>query len=84
MYSRHSRVTPADMSIAVITGGNSGIGRAAAVALAERGFDVGIVWYSEEQRARDAVAECERHGVRAEERQGDLEQVPESDASQMR
>jgi NAD(P)-dependent dehydrogenase (short-subunit alcohol dehydrogenase family) len=31
------------MSIAVITGGNSGIGRAAAVALAERGFDVGIV-----------------------------------------
>jgi NAD(P)-dependent dehydrogenase (short-subunit alcohol dehydrogenase family) len=68
------------MSIAVITGGNSGIGRAAAVALAERGFDVGIVWYSEEERARDAVAECERHGVRAEARRADLEQVPGSDA----
>ena len=53
------------MSIAVITGGNSGIGRAAAVALAERGFDVGIVWFSEEERAREAVAECEAHGVRA-------------------
>jgi NAD(P)-dependent dehydrogenase (short-subunit alcohol dehydrogenase family) len=68
------------MSIAVITGGNSGIGRAAAVALAERGFDVGIVWYSEEERAREAVAECEAHGVRAEARQADLEQVPGADA----
>ena len=45
------------MPIAVVTGGNSGIGRAAAVALAERGFDVGIVCYSEEQRSREAVAE---------------------------
>jgi len=68
------------MSIAVITGGNSGIGRAAAVALAERGFDVGIVWFSEEERAREAVAECEAHGVRAEARQADLEQVPGADA----
>jgi NAD(P)-dependent dehydrogenase (short-subunit alcohol dehydrogenase family) len=68
------------MSIAVITGGNSGIGRAAAVALAKRGFDVGIVWYSEEERAREAVAECEAHGVRAEARQADLEQVPGADA----
>ena len=68
------------MSIAVITGGNSGIGRAAAVALAERGFDVGIVWFSEEERAREAVAECEAHGVRAEARRADLEQVPGADA----
>ena len=67
------------MSIAVVTGGNSGIGRAAAVALAERGFDVGIVWFSEEERAREAVAECEAHGVRAEARQADLEQVPGAD-----
>jgi NAD(P)-dependent dehydrogenase (short-subunit alcohol dehydrogenase family) len=68
------------MSIAVITGGNSGIGRAAAVALAQRGFDVGIVWHAEEERAREAVAECEGHGVRAVARQADLEQVPGSDA----
>jgi NAD(P)-dependent dehydrogenase (short-subunit alcohol dehydrogenase family) len=68
------------MSVAVITGGNSGIGRAAAVALARRGFDVGIVWHAEEERAREALAECESHGVRAEARQADLEQVPGSDA----
>jgi NAD(P)-dependent dehydrogenase (short-subunit alcohol dehydrogenase family) len=62
------------MSIVVITGGNSGIGRAAAVAFAERGFDVGITWHSEEERARDAVTEIESHGVRAEARHADLEQ----------
>jgi NAD(P)-dependent dehydrogenase (short-subunit alcohol dehydrogenase family) len=69
-----------NMSTAIVTGGNSGIGRATAVALAERGFDVGIVWYSEEQRARDAVAEIEGHGVRAQARRADLEHVPGSDA----
>jgi NAD(P)-dependent dehydrogenase (short-subunit alcohol dehydrogenase family) len=68
------------MAIAIVTGGNSGIGRAAAVALAERGFDVGIVWHSEEERAREAVAECEAHGVRAQARHADLEQVPGADA----
>jgi NAD(P)-dependent dehydrogenase (short-subunit alcohol dehydrogenase family) len=68
------------MSIAVITGANSGIGRAAAVALARRGFDVGIVWYSEEERAHEAVAELQGHGVRAEARRADLEQVPGADA----
>ncbi len=69
-----------DMSVAVITGGNSGIGRAAAVALAKRGFDVGLVWHAEEKRAREAVAECEGHGVRAQARHADLEQVPGADA----
>jgi NAD(P)-dependent dehydrogenase (short-subunit alcohol dehydrogenase family) len=68
------------MPIAIVTGGNSGIGRATAVALAQRGFDVGIVWHAERERAREAVAECEGHGVRAEVRQADLEQVPGADA----
>jgi NAD(P)-dependent dehydrogenase (short-subunit alcohol dehydrogenase family) len=68
------------MPIAVVTGGNSGIGRATAVVLAERGFDVGIVWHAEERRAREAVAEIESHGVRAEARQADLERVPGADA----
>jgi len=67
------------MSIALITGGNSGIGRAAAVALAARGFDVGITWHSEAERAGEAVAECESHGVRAVARHADLERVPGDD-----
>jgi NAD(P)-dependent dehydrogenase (short-subunit alcohol dehydrogenase family) len=68
------------MAIAIVTGGNSGIGRAAAVALAARNFDVGIVWHSQEERAREAVAECEAHGVRAQARHADLERVPGADA----
>ena len=68
------------MPVAIVTGGNSGIGRACAVALAARGFDLGIVWHSEEERAREAVAECESHGVRAVARHADLEQVPGADA----
>ena len=68
------------MPVAIVTGGNSGIGRAAAVALARAGFDVGIVWHAEEERAREAVAECEAEGVRAEARHADLERVPGADA----
>ncbi len=68
------------MPSAIVTGGNSGIGRAAAVALAARGFDVGIAWHADEDRAREAVAECETHGVRALARRADLERVPGADA----
>jgi hypothetical protein len=60
------------MAVAIVTGGNSGIGRAAAVALAERGFDIGIVWHSDEENLRETVAECEGHGARVEARQADL------------
>jgi NAD(P)-dependent dehydrogenase (short-subunit alcohol dehydrogenase family) len=67
------------MGVAVITGGNSGIGRASAVALARAGFDVGIVWHDDEQRAREAIEECEQEGVRAEARHADLERVPGAD-----
>ena len=70
----------ARMPAAIVTGGNSGIGRATSVALAAHGFDVGIVWHSEEERAREAIAECESHGVRAVARQADLEAVPGADA----
>jgi NAD(P)-dependent dehydrogenase (short-subunit alcohol dehydrogenase family) len=68
------------MPVAIVTGGNSGIGRATAVALARRGFDVGITWHSEEERANETVQECRSHGVRAEARHADLEQVPGADA----
>jgi NAD(P)-dependent dehydrogenase (short-subunit alcohol dehydrogenase family) len=60
------------MPIAIVTGGNSGIGRATVVALAEAGHDVGFTWHDKEQRAQEAVAEIEGHGRRAEARQVDL------------
>ena len=61
------------MPIAIVTGGNSGIGRATTVLLAERGFDIGFTWHGDEERAREATAEIEQHGVRAASRHMDLE-----------
>jgi len=43
--------------VAVITGGNSGIGRAVTVALASAGFDVGITWHRDEDRMRSVAKE---------------------------
>jgi NAD(P)-dependent dehydrogenase (short-subunit alcohol dehydrogenase family) len=69
---------PAPMSIAIVTGGNSGIGRAVAATLAERGYDLGLTWHEDEENLREAVAECEGHGVRVEARRVDLQEVPGS------
>lgn len=63
------------MPVAIVTGGNSGIGRAAAVALAAAGFDLGITWHSEEERAQSAVEEIEGLGRRCEAVHADLRDV---------
>ena len=57
---------------AIVTGSDSGIGRATAVALAEQGFDVGITWRRDEPGAREAAQEVESKGVRAAARRLDL------------
>lgn len=51
---------------AVVTGAESGIGRAIAVALAEDGMDVGITWHADEEGARGTAEEVRAHGRRAE------------------
>jgi len=61
------------MPIAIVTGGNSGIGRATAVLLAERGHDVGLTFHADEDQAREAAEECAAHGVRTAIRQMDLQ-----------
>jgi NAD(P)-dependent dehydrogenase (short-subunit alcohol dehydrogenase family) len=60
---------------AIVTGGNSGIGRTTAVALAASGFDVGITWHRDEERAKSSAAEIEALGRRYETRQADLSDV---------
>src|SRR3954470_1952357 len=60
---------------AIVTGSDSGIGKATAVHLARRGLDVGGTFHSDEDGARDTVREVESHGRRAELRQLDVADV---------
>jgi NAD(P)-dependent dehydrogenase (short-subunit alcohol dehydrogenase family) len=46
--------------VAVVTGGDSGIGRAVAIAYAREGADVAIVYLDEHSDARETIAEIER------------------------
>ena len=66
------------MPVAVVTGSDSGIGRAAAVALAEDGFDVGVTWHSDADGAEVTAREVSEHGQRAETRRLDLTALPDA------
>jgi NAD(P)-dependent dehydrogenase (short-subunit alcohol dehydrogenase family) len=63
---------------AIVTGSDSGIGKATAVQLAQAGYDVGITFRSEDDGARDTAREVESHGRRAAIRQLDLAELPQA------
>ncbi len=64
------------MRRAIVTGADSGIGKATAVALAKDGCDVGILYRGDEEGAKGAVEEIAALGRRAEMRQFDLSELP--------
>ncbi len=68
----HSRIPTA----AVVTGADSGIGRAVAVRLAQAGMDVGITWHTDEQGARETADEVSAQGRRPVVARLDLTDLP--------
>jgi len=64
--------------VAIVTGSESGIGRATAVALARQGVDLGITWFRDEAAGEATAEEVRALGRRAELRHQDLTRLPEA------
>ncbi|MBG0562773.1 SDR family oxidoreductase [Actinoplanes aureus] len=64
--------------IAIVTGSDSGIGEASAVALAKAGFDVGITYRSDKAGAEETAVKVRETGRTAEVRQIDLSRLPQA------
>jgi NAD(P)-dependent dehydrogenase (short-subunit alcohol dehydrogenase family) len=64
--------------VAVVTGSDSGIGKATAVAFADAGYDVGITWHEDEDGARGAAEEVQARGRRGEVRRLDVTRLDEA------
>ncbi|MFD6696986.1 SDR family oxidoreductase [Micromonospora aurantiaca (nom. illeg.)] len=66
--------------VAIVTGADSGIGKACAVALAEAGYDIGITWYGDAAGADRTATEVRATGRRCETAELDLTRLPEAAA----
>ncbi|GIJ45465.1 oxidoreductase [Virgisporangium aliadipatigenens] len=73
MWDGHDR-------IAVVTGADSGIGKAIAVALAGAGFDVGVTYRSDDEGAEGTAREVREAGRRCAVRRLDLTELPDAAA----
>ena len=72
-----SRDRPFEPRRAIVTGGESGIGRATAIALAGPGVDVAVTWYRDELEARVTAKEIEAVGGRAHLEYLDVTDLPD-------
>ena len=63
----------ARMPIAIVTGGNSGIGKAICVTLAARGFDIGLTWHADEDNLAEVEEEIRAAGRRVVSKRMDLD-----------
>jgi NAD(P)-dependent dehydrogenase (short-subunit alcohol dehydrogenase family) len=64
--------------IAIVTGSDSGIGKATAVQLGRNGFDVGITWHTDRAGAEDTAREVQELGRRAAVTQLDVTELQEA------
>jgi NAD(P)-dependent dehydrogenase (short-subunit alcohol dehydrogenase family) len=63
---------------AIVTGSESGIGRAIAVALADLGCDIGVTWFRDEQMGKATCEMVRAAGRRAELAHVDLRELPDA------
>lgn len=61
---------------AIVTGSDSGIGRATAIALAASGLEVGVTWHTDREGAEQTAAEVRSHGARAIVAHLDVSDIP--------